>query len=38
MNFMLKETIEYANGESTYIGDVLIRCNNVLYLQDASKN
>ena len=38
MNFLLANTEEYTNGVmSGMIGEVLIRCNNVLYVKDASK-
>ena len=38
MNFLLANTEEYTNGVMNgMIGEVLIRCNNVLYVKDASK-
>jgi len=37
MNVLLANTEEFADGESTgELGEVLIRCNNVLYISDAS--
>lgn len=36
MNLLLTSTEEYVNGEfAGNLGDVLIRCNNVLYLRGA---
>ncbi len=37
MNVLLQDTEEFVDGESTgALGEVLIRCNNVLYISDAS--
>lgn len=36
MNLQLKDAEEYVDGESAgALGEVLIRCNNVLYLREA---
>ena len=36
MNLQLKDAEEYVDGESAgTLGEVLIRCNNVLYLREA---
>jgi len=35
MNVQMAQTEEYVNGESTgLLGEVLIRCNNVLYIRE----
>ncbi|KAI9184384.1 hypothetical protein H9P43_003437 [Blastocladiella emersonii ATCC 22665] len=37
MNFKLEKTEEYVNGVSTgELGEVLVRCNNVMYIRGAS--
>ncbi|KAL9059022.1 MAG: hypothetical protein Q9162_001410 [Coniocarpon cinnabarinum] len=36
MNIQLAETVEYAGGKESSLGTVLIRCNNVLWIADAS--
>lgn len=40
MNFRLKDTIEFVEHRETgYLGDTLIRCNNVLYIrEDTNRN
>ena len=36
MNLQLKNTEEFVDGESAgELGEVLIRCNNVLYIREA---
>ncbi|KAK8811855.1 hypothetical protein WA556_004016 [Blastocystis sp. ATCC 50177/Nand II] len=38
MNLQLASCEEYVDGKSTaLLGDVLIRCNNVLYIRDMSE-
>ena len=38
MNFRLADTEEWMNGElAGALGDVMIRCNNVLYVRDPSR-
>lgn len=37
MNFQLAETEEWIDGEKAGdLGDVMIRCNNVLYVRDPA--
>ncbi|KAL9092686.1 MAG: hypothetical protein Q9159_000757 [Coniocarpon cinnabarinum] len=36
MNIQLAETVEFAGGKESSLGTVLIRCNNVLWIADAS--
>lgn len=39
MNLLLTSTEEYVDGEfAGNLGDVLIRCNNVLYLRGAQED
>ncbi len=39
MNLLLTSTEEYVDGEfAGNLGDVLIRCNNVLYLRGAEED
>lgn len=39
MNFLLDDTQEYVDGQLTGgLGEVMIRCNNVLYIREASVN
>lgn len=39
MNFQMSETEEWINEElAGELGDVMIRCNNVLYVRDPSKD
>ena len=38
MNLQLQKTEEFVDGQlAGYLGEVLIRCNNVLYIKAAEK-
>lgn len=38
MNLHLQNVVEYCNGEQTELAEVLIRCNNILYLSEKPVN
>lgn len=38
MNLQLEQTVEIADGKEEEIGEIFIRCNNVLFVRDAIVN